>query len=134
MLTHCRGARRYRGLAQFDGPVPVQASTVCQVWGPGRRAGVYPMANNEVYWFATFDAAESLPQKNPEELKADAMRLVDGWSHGVAECIAHTPADGISCNRFLDRWPSPIGGLTDASATLLGDAFHPVTPDLGQVR
>jgi len=90
------------------------------------------MAGGEVYWFVTVDTAQQLPAQSQAEMRAAALRLVSGWHHGITQCIEATPEGSISFNRFLDRWPSPVGRVSTAPVTLVGDALHPVTPDLGQ--
>ena len=33
--------------------ITAEKETLVQIWGEGNRAGVYPMAGGEVYWFVT---------------------------------------------------------------------------------
>lgn len=91
------------------------------------------MADNTVYWFVTFDCQAELPAKSSAEIKQDALALTQGWAHGIVECIENTPAETISRGRFFDRWALPGSELGTGSVTLVGDALHPMTPNLGQV-
>jgi 2-polyprenyl-6-methoxyphenol hydroxylase-like FAD-dependent oxidoreductase len=105
-----------------------------QIFGEGVRAGMYPMSDSEVYWFVAFYDDGKPKQPSAAERKRHAQDLVEGWRHGISECIASTPGESISRNRFFDRWPSPVGGrLSKQNITLAGDALHPMTPNLGQV-
>lgn len=42
-----------RGVAVFEGGVPMQMSSVRMLWGSGVRAGLYPLSPTEAYWFTT---------------------------------------------------------------------------------
>jgi 2-polyprenyl-6-methoxyphenol hydroxylase-like FAD-dependent oxidoreductase len=104
-----------------------------QILGQGVRAGMYPMSASEVYWFVAFDDDGSHATTTPDESKAHARSMVQGWQHGILACIDGTMSSKISRSRFYDRWPSPLGGLSRGNVTLAGDALHPMTPNLGQV-
>lgn len=106
-----------------------------QVFGEGIRAGMYPMAGNAVYWFVAFDDDGTPCTLDSEQRKADALSMVDGWQHGIEQCVGATDASRISRSRFCDRL-SPLSLLKRVGTgdiTLVGDALHPMTPNLGQV-
>ena len=52
------------------------------------------------------------------------------WKHQIPEVIEHTPDDSIIQNDIIDR--PPTKGWSKGRATLLGDAIHSTTPNLGQ--
>lgn len=112
--------------------LPLPPDTVRQIYGSGVRAGMYPLSEDEVYWFTCFNAAEDAPAPaTPEARAAEALAAVDGWAWGIADAIRRTPPEALSRSRIRDRWPLalPAGrGLV----TLAGDALHPMTPNLGQ--
>lgn len=87
-----------------------------------------------MYWFIAFDCDGELPAQSSDEIKEAAAALVQGWDHGIEECVKNTPADKISRSRFFDKWPLPTPAVQSGSFTLCGDALHPMTPNLGQVR
>lgn len=105
-----------------------------QIWSEnGVRAGLYPVTDKSVYWFVCFDCDGELPAQSCEEIKGSAAALVQGWKHGIEECVRATAADTISRSRFFDKWPLPVPAVRSGSFTLCGDALHPMTPNLGQV-
>ena len=66
--------------------------------------------------------------------KADAMAIVRGWQWGVADVIQQTDTAGISYAKIRDRWMVPGRSVGAGALTLVGDALHPCTPNLGARR
>ena len=71
------------------------------------------------------------PLKDPAACKADALRLVRDWHWGIASTIQQTEAAGISRARITDRWMAPGRPVGRGALSLVGDALHPCTPNLG---
>src|SRR5690554_2831967 len=65
---------------------------------------------------------------SPEGTKAKLNRLFGDWHNPVTDLINNT--EHILKNSLIDR--KPRKGWTKGNATLLGDAAHPTTPNLGQ--
>lgn len=67
-------------------------------------------------------------------MKSMALDMVKGWAFGVTEVISKTPDSAISFSAISDSWTLPLPGSRWGrdSVTLLGDAAHPMTPNLGQ--
>lgn len=42
-----------RGVAEFEGGLPIPQDTVRQMLGPGVRAGLYALSPSTTYWFVT---------------------------------------------------------------------------------
>jgi 2-polyprenyl-6-methoxyphenol hydroxylase-like FAD-dependent oxidoreductase len=67
-------------------------------------------------------------------LKKQAKELVKNWPSELLNLIDLTPDETISKTPLVDRWlwpaisPPPSTGAT----VLVGDAWHPMTPNLGQ--
>ena len=86
-----------------------------------------PMSMNRVYWFATQNTAEG--GRNANE-KIAATDLFGRWHSPIPSLIEATPEPDILRNDIYDRPVLKSWGA--GRITLLGDAAHPMTPNLGQ--
>jgi 2-polyprenyl-6-methoxyphenol hydroxylase-like FAD-dependent oxidoreductase len=125
------GAPRYSGYTSWrgvtpSGAVPVQAN-VSESWGRGARFGIVPIGFGEIYWFATADAA---PGGRDEDVGRELLQRFKGWHEPIARIIAATPGERIVRTDICDR--DPILEWHRGRVVLLGDAAHPMTPNLGQ--
>jgi 2-polyprenyl-6-methoxyphenol hydroxylase-like FAD-dependent oxidoreductase len=103
-------------------------------WGRGARFGCAHIGGGRVYWFATRNAPEGErdgPVGGPSGPKGALMRLFEGWHHPVPDLIAETEEWAIRRDDLYDRAPL-TGSWGEGHVTLLGDAAHPATPNLGQ--
>jgi len=125
------GARppRYSGYTAWRAVVQFETSRLraSASGGYGRRFGIVPMSRNRVYWFATENAAEG--GRNANE-KAAVMELFGRWHSPIPSLIDATPEQDVLRNDIYDRPVRRSWG--DGRITLLGDAAHPMTPNLGQ--
>ena len=115
----------YRGIAAFDPSRVLSGET----WGPGLRIGRWGLTGGRSYWYASHAVAEGRPDP-PSGRKAHLLELFRGWHAPVADLIAATDEAAILRDDIYDRPPLPRWSV--GRATLLGDAAHPMTPDLGQ--
>lgn len=123
----------YRGLAEYPAgsSLPLPSNTIRQMFGRGVRAGMYPITQQQVYWFICFNAAEGAPKPaTAADRVAEALSAVEGWSWGIQEAVRRTDPDSISRSGIRDRWTS--GSVGRGCVTVIGDALHPMTPNLGQ--
>ena len=72
---------------------------------------------------------------NPAALKSEALELVRGWPSDLLAVMRSTPEGAVVRTPLVDRWLWP--GLAPAASrggrvVLAGDAWHPMTPNLGQ--
>ena len=113
----------WRGIRRDEG-IRVGRSALL-VLGAGSQFGLWPCGAGQLYWFLTKNAPPGTRQS-----KADALALCRDWVAPVPEIIAGTAEDAILQNDILDRPPLPWWGR--GGVTLLGDAAHASTPNLGQ--
>jgi 2-polyprenyl-6-methoxyphenol hydroxylase-like FAD-dependent oxidoreductase len=120
---------RYSGYTAWRAVVPFGTRDLraSESWGYGTRFGIVPMSKNRVYWFATQNAAEG--GRNANE-KFAVMELFGRWHSPIPSLIDATPAQDILRNDIYDR--PVIRSWGAGRITLLGDAAHPMTPNLGQ--
>lgn len=71
---------------------------------------------------------------DPSILKKQAKELVRHWPLDLQNIIDITPDDTINRTPLVDRWLWPAVSPPASSGTvvLVGDAWHPMTPNLGQ--
>jgi len=93
--------------------------------GRGPRFWAARLTRGEAFWYATLNSTSQrvTSQKELLELLAD-------WPRPVADLVASTQAGDLIRTQIADRLPSDRWGT--GPVTLLGDAAHPATPDLGQ--
>jgi 2-polyprenyl-6-methoxyphenol hydroxylase-like FAD-dependent oxidoreductase len=124
---------RYGGYPAWRGVVTQpgfdQINSTSETWGRGARFGIVPIGSGRIYWFATANLPAGL-RRRPAEHKADLLRRFHGWHAPVEEIIAATPEEKILYNDILDFPPFPR--WSQGCVTLLGDAAHPTTPNMGQ--
>ena len=66
----------------------------------------------------------------PDVEKSLLLRAFSGWHVPIAELIAATPPEAIIRTCLYDR--QPLERLNLGRTTLMGDAAHPMLPNLGQ--
>lgn len=122
---------RYSGYTAWRGiaPTPGKAFQAGETWGKGRRFGLVPLNGDKVYWFATDNRPEQ-EKDDPANRQTELLKLFEGWHFPVTELIATTPAENILRNDIYDL--PPLKGWSVGRVTLLGDAAHAMTPNLGQ--
>jgi 2-polyprenyl-6-methoxyphenol hydroxylase-like FAD-dependent oxidoreductase len=122
------GYTAWRGVTAVDrGLLPPGAGF--ESWGRGQRFGALPLRDGRVYWFATKNAPAGQPDE-PGGRRAELLRRFGNWHPPLPALIAATPEDAILRNDIADR--PPLARWGEGPVTLLGDAAHPMTPNLGQ--
>lgn len=124
----------FRGLASYSDGQPFQPQ-VNYIYGKGLRAGYVPVSPTKVYWFVTFNSSSAGPQTTePSVLKKQAKDLVENWPPELLNIMDSTPDDTIVLTPLMDRWLWPLINppVSRGRVVLVGDAWHPMTPNLGQ--
>jgi 2-polyprenyl-6-methoxyphenol hydroxylase-like FAD-dependent oxidoreductase len=97
-------------------------------WGPGSRFGIVPLGPRRAYWFAVADAPAG--GRDDEDPRPALRARFAAWHAPIDRLIAATPPDQILRADIFDR--PPIDTWVDERVVLLGDAAHPMTPNMGQ--
>ena len=98
-------------------------------WGKGCQFGITPMSQERAYWFAQKYAPEGEEDK-PGGRKNEILELFHDWHDPIPSVIEATAEPDILRNdiyelQHLHKW-------SHGRVTLLGDAAHAMTPNLGQ--
>jgi 2-polyprenyl-6-methoxyphenol hydroxylase-like FAD-dependent oxidoreductase len=108
-----------------------EPGTAFETWGPGRRFGALRVTGEQVYWFATQSTAQG---QSDVDARAELLETFRGWHAPIEALVRDTPNSAILRNDIFDRDPLPVSGAASwgrGRVTLLGDAAHPSTPNLG---
>jgi 2-polyprenyl-6-methoxyphenol hydroxylase-like FAD-dependent oxidoreductase len=119
------GYTAWRGVVSFEHARLMPGVSI----GHGCQFGQAPMADGAVYWFATENGP---PQRQAPGggWKEHLLELFERWHAPIGALLAATPESAILHNDILDR--PPLALWSKGRVTLLGDAAHPMTPNLGQ--
>jgi 2-polyprenyl-6-methoxyphenol hydroxylase-like FAD-dependent oxidoreductase len=126
-------ATRYSGYTSWRGmtTLPSQAPSTgaSESWGPGARFGIVPVGHGEVYWYATRNAPAGV-RDEPGRAREALRQYFAGWHAPIAAILDATPEENIFRTDIHDR--VPLARWSQGRVTLLGDAAHPMTPNMGQ--
>jgi 2-polyprenyl-6-methoxyphenol hydroxylase-like FAD-dependent oxidoreductase len=114
-----RGYTVWRGISPTV-PTAIPPATAIEIHGSGKRFGIGPVGLGRVGWWGSANDAD----------KSELLHLFDGWYRPVLELIEATPPSSILKTGAFDRPANRRWG--GGQMTLLGDAIHPTTPNLGQ--
>lgn len=121
-----RGYTVWRGLARLKGAGSKGLNS--ETWGRGQRFGILSTGGDRFTWYATANTDPSHVD-SPEGRQQELLRMFAGWHQPVESLIAATEESAILKNGAYDLPPLKRWGL--GRVTLLGDAAHPCTPNLG---
>lgn len=113
----------WRGILHDNGALSHRSALL--VVGAGSQFGLWPCGEGQLYWFLTKNAPRGSTQK-----KAEVLAWCRNWASPVPEIVEETPERAILQNDIVDR--PPLRWWGGGGVTLLGDAGHASTPNLGQ--
>ncbi|MGN6362569.1 MAG: FAD-dependent monooxygenase [Thermomicrobiales bacterium] len=102
--------------------------TFREAWGRGARFVHYPVGHGRRYW-AAFLAVPS-DYTLPTGTQASLWQRYHRWMDPIPDLIAAT--SDADLHRTPIAASLPLRSWGDGRVTLLGDAAHPMTPNLGQ--
>ena len=114
-----RGYVVWRGISPTI-PSGVPQATAVEFHGRGKRFGLGPVGLGRAGWWATANT----PNRD------DLGQLFKDWQQPVLDLIEATPPSSVLKTHASDRLPTKVWGR--GRMTMLGDAIHPTTPNLGQ--
>jgi 2-polyprenyl-6-methoxyphenol hydroxylase-like FAD-dependent oxidoreductase len=99
-----------------------------EVWGVGGGFGFGPAGLGRVYWYCF----EAVPEgaAAPERPRDEFLRRYGDWFDPIPALIESTDPAAIEPTFTYDRRPRRVWGR--GRVTLLGDAAHPMKPNIGQ--
>ncbi|XP_057510485.1 monooxygenase 2-like [Actinidia eriantha] len=110
--------------------------TFLQFSGNGVRSGFLPCDDTTVDWFFTFTPStqDKEVEENPAKMKEFVLSKLGKVPDQVRAVVEITELHDIICSplRFRHPWDLLWGNISKGSVCVAGDAFHPMTPDIGQ--
>jgi 2-polyprenyl-6-methoxyphenol hydroxylase-like FAD-dependent oxidoreductase len=122
------GYTAWRGIAE-DGEGRLPEGVGLNLWGTGSEFGLVGIGRGRFYWFATKNAPEG-EAESAAGRKREVLELLSGSYWPAREAVEATGESRILRNDIYDR--DPVRSWGAGRVTLLGDAAHPMTPNLGQ--
>ncbi|MEU4890428.1 MULTISPECIES: FAD-dependent monooxygenase [Streptomyces] len=122
---------RYAGFTawRFVVPEPEQPFEPHETWGRGLVWGTVPLHDGRVYVFAT--AAVPAGGRAADDERAELLRRFGGWHHPVPALLAAVRPGDILRNDVYAA-AAALPAYHRGRVALVGDAAHPMTPNLGQ--
>jgi 2-polyprenyl-6-methoxyphenol hydroxylase-like FAD-dependent oxidoreductase len=126
------GEPRYAGYTSWRGvcevPGVAEPSVTSESWGPGLRFGIIPLGQGRTYWFATANTRAG--GIDAPDAHSELLPRFGHWHAPIRVLIEQTPVTAIVRTDIHDR--PPVQTWTRGRVVLLGDAAHPMTPNMGQ--
>ena len=121
---------RYAGFTTWrllTGPMTGQFP-MAESWGRGTVFGVMPLSDRRVYCYA---AAPAEPGARARDELAELAGLFGTWHEPIPELLAIARSQDV-LRHDVAELAAPLPSFHRGRVALLGDAAHPMTPNLGQ--
>jgi 2-polyprenyl-6-methoxyphenol hydroxylase-like FAD-dependent oxidoreductase len=143
---------KYAGFTTWrllTGPVPAAAGPVpmAETWGRGKIFGVMPLADGRVYCYAAAAAEPGAPVSakiadgpgpgsyppGARDLgeQGELLRVFRAWHEPIPTLVQMVSPAGV-LRHDVAELSAPLRSFHQGRVALLGDAAHPMTPNLGQ--
>jgi 2-polyprenyl-6-methoxyphenol hydroxylase-like FAD-dependent oxidoreductase len=123
---------RYRGYTAVRSLTPAHSVPLprdgWEIWGRGARFGQGPTSGDRIIWWATWNAPAG--GRNDGDTAALLRKHFGTWPDPIPAIIEATPEAALIRNDIHDRRPART--WSRGRVVLVGDAIHPMTPDLAQ--
>ncbi|MEV4092127.1 FAD-dependent oxidoreductase [Streptosporangium saharense] len=122
-------APRYAGVTAWRVLVSgVETGPASETWGAGTVFGIMPLAGGLTYCYAT----DTVPAGGGGgDRRAELLRLFGRWHSPIPELLAAAAPEDVLRND-VHHLTTPLPAMHRGRIALLGDAAHPMTPNLGQ--
>jgi 2-polyprenyl-6-methoxyphenol hydroxylase-like FAD-dependent oxidoreductase len=101
---------------------------MAESWGRGTVFGVMPLSDGRVYCYAAAPASSGA--RAGDEL-AELARLFGTWHEPIPQLLAAAKPQDV-LRHDVAELAAPLPSFHRGRTVLLGDAAHPMTPNLGQ--
>ena len=115
----------WRGITDVDIHQPVGTES----WGRGMRFGCRTTTQGRAYWYATANMPAHQPD-DPHGRKAELLARFHNWHPPIPAIVQATEEAHILRSDIVNV--APLKQWSQGRVTLLGDAAHALTPNLGQ--
>jgi 2-polyprenyl-6-methoxyphenol hydroxylase-like FAD-dependent oxidoreductase len=115
-----------QAVIEFEHP-DAHHGTFATYWGPGSRFAYHHVGGGRLYWFAVEDGDGHEPAAERIQIVRERLK---SWPEPVRSIIAASDDSEIAVMDIADAKPVKQWGT--GPTTLLGDAAHPILPNLGQ--
>jgi len=123
---------RYRGYVTVRGLTPAGSVPLprdgTETWGRGARFGLGPTSGDRIIWYAMWNTTAG--GQDGGDTAARLSEIFGAWHDPIPAVIDATPRTALIRNDIYDR--RPVRTWSRGRVALLGDAIHPMTPDLAQ--